>query len=450
MSWQNPWALLGLFALVLPVFIHLLSRKRAVLQKFPSLRFLNATRLLPTRSPHLTDIPLLLVRLAILSLAILALTQPLWVSASRTQVLNSSVARVFVVDTSASMRQPAASGQTPADSARTLAQQMAAESKASLVVQTASPAEALPGASAWLNAQGLRGEVVMFSDFSFGTLDRASVERLSPVFGLQLVRVPSVAATDAGYATTLGRVVAVGDSTATRAEWSVDGASTQDSGVLLLAPATTRDLIEAGARAAREVAPRVLADPSHRIAVVFDGAPNRATLMSNAQAPNQKWMANAMLTVRRSKGLSDAAAQTIVGDTTVTTPFAVLARTQQGSPIVFGAQATVNGARTLVFFHRGPASALSVPALLVAIGEAISDNTVRSGRETIRVTNAQLQTFERTPGDVSASVNAGVPLAANRAGLSDARWFWLIALLLLGLETWMRKQADIQASADAT
>src|SRR6187402_1450707 len=104
MIWQNPWALLGLLTLALPVFIHLLSRKRAVLQKFPSLRFLNTTRLLPTRSPHLSDIPLLIVRLVILLVATLALTQPLWLSASRKQVFNSTVARVLIVDTSGSMQ----------------------------------------------------------------------------------------------------------------------------------------------------------------------------------------------------------------------------------------------------------------------------------------------------------------------------------------------------------
>src|SRR5690349_1911003 len=104
MTWQNPWALLGLVALALPVLIHMLSRKRAVLQKFPTLRFLNATRLLPTRSPHLNDIPLLLLRLGILLVATLALTQPLWLSATRKQSFNSVVARAIIVDTSASMR----------------------------------------------------------------------------------------------------------------------------------------------------------------------------------------------------------------------------------------------------------------------------------------------------------------------------------------------------------
>ncbi|MBC8090301.1 MAG: BatA domain-containing protein [Phycisphaerae bacterium] len=452
MIWQNPWALLGVLTLTLPVFVHLLSRKRAVLQKFPSLRFLGATRLLPTRSPHLTDIPLLLVRLAILLAATLALAQPLWLSSSRKGTLNASVSRVFVIDTGAYLTRGIASGRAPADSARAVAQAMSAQSQASVIVETGTPAEALAGASAWLSAQGTRGEVVVLSDFRFGTLDSAAVARVAPSFGVQLVRVPSPIAVsnDSGFSTTAGHVVAVGDSSATRAEWNLSAGASSDSAVMLHAPANEQALVTAAARAALEIAPHSLAETTYRMAVAFDGAPERGSIVTNAKLPTQAWMASALLMVARSNVLAEAAAEAAVSDTTVAAPFAVVARTLQGWPVVYAAQSVVNGADRLVFLHRGRTSALSAPALLVAIGTTASTDAGAAGREMLTLTDAQLSLLTRPLGELGASAGGGEQAAANRAGLSDARWFWLVALLLLGLETLMRRNADAAAPAEAT
>lgn len=451
MTWQSPWALLGLLALALPVFIHLLSRKRAVLQKFPSLRFLNATRLLPTRSPHLTDIPLLLVRLAILLIATLALTGPLWLSAVRKQTINSTMARIIVVDTSASMMRASTGGRTPADSARVLAQAFAAEAQASLIVETPAPSAVLAGASAWLRAQGVRGEIVVLSDFQIGTVDAASVSRIAPGFGVRMLRVPSTpsATTDSGFVTTSGRVIAIGDSNATRAEWNSAAANLRDSAFVLLAPAKERALLEAAERAALEISPRVPADPARRLAVVFDGARERAEIVASAKAPDQAWMAHALVAIQGDKVLGAAAAQSGVSDTIIEAPYAVLVRTPQGNPVVYAAQGSVNGASHLVVFHRGAASGLTTPALLVAIGEARARTSGIQEQELLTVSDANLRKLERAPGAAGESETASDQAGASRAGLSDARWFWLAVLVLLGLETWMRRRADLTVQAEA-
>lgn len=450
MTWQNPWALLGLLALALPVFIHLLSRKRAVLQKFPSLRFLNATRLRPTRSPHLTDIPLLLVRLAILTIATLALTGPLWLSARRKQTLNSTVARIIVVDTSASMMRAGSGGRTTADSARAFAQAMAAESKASLIVETSAPSEVLAGASAWLRAQSVRGEIVVLSDFQVGTVDAAAVGRVAAGFGVRMVRVPSPsgATGDSGFSTTSGRVVAAGDSNATRAEWSSAATTLHDSAFVLLAPANERALVDAAERAALESSPHVLADTARRLAIAFDGAPGRAGIVASAKAPDHAWMSNTLIAVQRDEVLSAAAAQSPLSDTAIAPPFAVLIRTQQGNPVVYAAQSSVNGATRLVFFHRGDASGLTTPALLAAVGEAAARNSGIRENELLTVSDASLRKLERAPGETGESETASDRAGADRAGLSDARWIWLAVLVLLALETWMRRNTDMKVPAE--
>src|SRR5262245_42344857 len=103
MIWQNPWAWLGLLSVALPVLIHLLARRSARVQPFPTLRFLQNSRLLPTRRTRLQDVLLLCLRVAILSVAAGALAQPLFLAAHRERNSSRSLARAVIVDTSTSM-----------------------------------------------------------------------------------------------------------------------------------------------------------------------------------------------------------------------------------------------------------------------------------------------------------------------------------------------------------
>lgn len=97
MSWLQPWAWFGLGALAVPVLVHLLSRRPARTVAFPSLRFLVATPLRPTRRTRLSDWPLLVVRLAILLAAVLALAQP--VRRAALTPAAGTVSRVRLIDT---------------------------------------------------------------------------------------------------------------------------------------------------------------------------------------------------------------------------------------------------------------------------------------------------------------------------------------------------------------
>ena len=110
MIWLNPWAWLGLLGVALPVLIHLLGRGHARVHRFPTLRFLGASRLLPTRRTRIHDLPLLLVRIGAVALAVAALAQPLVLTAKRARSLDRGLARAIVVDTSASMRRATPGG----------------------------------------------------------------------------------------------------------------------------------------------------------------------------------------------------------------------------------------------------------------------------------------------------------------------------------------------------
>lgn len=89
----NPVAWLGALLVALPIAIHLFSRQPARTVAFPSLRFLDITRVLPTRRTSLTDLLLLLLRVLIVLSAVFALSQPLFATGG-----GASIARAVIVE----------------------------------------------------------------------------------------------------------------------------------------------------------------------------------------------------------------------------------------------------------------------------------------------------------------------------------------------------------------
>src|SRR5439155_23533783 len=81
-----------------PILIHLLVQRRAERFPFPTLRFLQPTRLAAIRRHLLEDIPLLLVRAAILAAAVAALAGPLLVTPARRQAWDRLLVRAVATD----------------------------------------------------------------------------------------------------------------------------------------------------------------------------------------------------------------------------------------------------------------------------------------------------------------------------------------------------------------
>lgn len=169
MAWLQPWAWLGLGALVVPVLVHLLSRRPARTEPFPSLRFLAATPLRPTRRTRLSDWPLLLVRLLILLAAVMALAQPVRRAALAPAV--GAVSRVRLVDTLTAALPPGL------DSIETVA--------------TASLSEGLRRALARLGAMPAPRTLEVISTFADGIADSAMFAALPR--DVQLVLTPASA-----------------------------------------------------------------------------------------------------------------------------------------------------------------------------------------------------------------------------------------------------------------
>jgi hypothetical protein len=203
MIWRNPVAWFGLATLLIPLAIHLLVRHRAEPRPFPSLRFVRPTRLASVRRKMISDWPLLVIRMAILALAVAAFADPLWQSAARRAEWNQRQARAIVVDatpsvTGASDARAANTGSSVAagvsdaatDSvARSLVQREATSAFRAEAFETRNVADGIRRAASWLRtAPPARRELVVISDFQLGALDAAMLRDLPAHVGIRFVR----------------------------------------------------------------------------------------------------------------------------------------------------------------------------------------------------------------------------------------------------------------------
>lgn len=439
MIWQNPLAWFALIAVAVPVIIHLLGRRSARVQRFPTLRFLNASRLIAPRRTRLSDLLLLLVRAGVVAAAVAGLAQPLWMTPDREASARALVARAIVVDTSASMSRATASGEAARDVARREAAQVADSSSSSVVVETADVAGELAGAVAWLGVQSSRRELVVVSDFQAGAVDSADVARVPAEIGVRLVNVavaaspgPIEARSRYAGSDVVARVSLAADRTSV--EWTARPASAavRDS-VELLAGARERARAEAARRASRTLgAPASVA--THPIAIVFASYEQRAEVLRNSGPLTEPWMGDVVARVRRDATLADAAARADVVDSAVYgAPFVRIATDATGRPVVVAARASIDGRERLLFAVLADAGSLASAALISAVTNALGTDAPVTELEPAVIPAAVLASWQRaTPASAVAAIGGGE---------SDGRWFWLFALVLLSVEMLMRRRA---------
>lgn len=366
MIWQYPLALLGVLTIGLPVLIHLLGRGHAKVKRFPTLRFLDASRLLPTRRTHVQDVVLLVIRCAILVLASVALTQPLWLTNARRASMDRGLARAIVVDTSASARYAL-------DSARAIARRAATEAQIAVTIESGQPRRALAGAVAWLNRQGRRGEVVLVSDMQRGMLTSGDIAGIPAAIGFSVHQVTMTAP----------------DSVLT---------TSNDNGLLTVVGAPDETAHVQATRVAASTRPvRLPLDSTRRIAVIFPRAPSRASLQQGAAAVATPWMVDLLWKLRVDSIPVDAG---IID---------------------------VDGRRQLALFsHAGPGTIESA-RLVAAARAALSIAPPLSELEPAAMTPAEVSALQRLPSAEAPVVNAD---NANGPSDARWLWLGVLALMI--------------------
>jgi hypothetical protein len=407
----NPWALVGLLAVAGPIAAHLLGRRQARRLAFPNLRFLPATVPSPVSRDRISDVALLVLRIAIVAAAAIALAQPVWVSPDRARQLGNQLARAVIVDTSASMSRPSAAtgaGGRALDVARQRAAE-AAGATISRIVEAEEPASTIPAAVTWLLAQPMRRELTIVSDFQTSALTSADVERVPAGIGVRLVQVPAA-----------GPVPP-----ATSRDRSEPLHPTSQREVALLAGAADRGrAVAARAAAIAAGAPAQGAD-TRPTAIVFAGFETRADLLRRAHPLNESWMSESFSRVAADALVVAAAARA------GRLPLEVLdARSDPDEP-----------GRLLVFVDAAPHSLLAAAVIHGVLREVALDPAPGESATTT-YSNDDLRRWERPASDVSATDSS------RGQSWSDARWVWLAVLFLLLAESLVRRRRRAVAEAE--
>jgi hypothetical protein len=274
-TWLNPIAFAGLALLAVPIIVHLFARRSTRVLQFPTLRFINDARAVAPRRARLTDVLLLVLRLAIIALAVAALAQPHWMTGARLAELQGQVARAVIVDTSGSVARVTAAGEGGVLLARREGTRLADEASTSIVVETDQPFAELRGAAAWLSETGIGyREAVIVSDFQRGVITQADVDALSADVGVGLVRVDVAGAVTPGEARVIPTVSVVASDADQRA-----AEATVESGVGQRATETGRPATGEGER-------------ERRIVVDFTGP------VLDGAAPDELWMGDVIWALR--------------------------------------------------------------------------------------------------------------------------------------------------------
>lgn len=374
MSWLNPWAWLGLFALAVPVLIHLFARRTARVQPFPTLRFVDATRLHPARRARITDPLLLLVRMMTLAAAVAALAQPHLRNSLRDRSA-ATLARAIIVDSSASMLFDTAAFAA----ARTAAARHAAEADAVRTLVAAEPARMFTGAAAWLASQPGNREIVIISDFRYGEFTAADIGRIPADIGVRFER---IAAPEGSPSAPLKAAMDVAAIHVQLLAGPSDGA---------LATATLHAAVSAGGPAP--------SDTTRRIAVVFPNHSQRAELLRTVQPPDAPWQ----------------------GD--------LLMRLAHDTTVLHTGHTAIEGNNTLVLFTSSIPGTLPAAQLVTTILRATAQPAPEEFEPEVLADDV-LKSWEREPAQ-----GAAIPDDA-----SQGRWLWLLVLLLLGIESWLRRR----------
>jgi hypothetical protein len=430
-GWQYPAALWALALAALPGVIHLLRTHHARRVAFPSLRFVPSSRAAAVRVRLPSDIILMLLRIGILALAVAALARPIALTESRTSAWNARTARAVVVDISPSMRRPDATGATP---------DAAADAAAAAELQTAAFAhridasrldDGLRRAARWLAASPpARREIVVISDLQRGALSLADADAVSDGIGIRIVPAGRLADRSVvagarllgadGVAAHQQRIEAAAETTAVVLEVARDQSTT---GLRLLSSPDDERAVAGLLRAVASAgAPAGAADQP--LAIRFAGA--QAPLARPAAALQPGWMLRTVLRMRDDPSLADGAAGDPGDAVDGWTP---VARPRDGTASVRAA--AIAGELVLDVGAR-PDSFFAAAVVRAALTARVDPETYAEF-EVARGSPSGLASMARPPGPVASG-------AWRNAEVSDARWLWLLALVGLAFEQWLRSR----------
>ena len=398
--WLVPAAWAGVTLAAIPVLIHLLARRRRERVLFPSLRFLPASQLASLRRRTVADWPLLLIRIAIVTVAVAAAAAPVFVSSARQRAWSARVARAIVLTHDSAALDALATGEVAGTfTARSFS-----------AAQSTLP-DAIREARDWLRAQPPASrEIVIAGDIRERSLVTSDLDVVEPYVGIRFLPLPEPA--DPSLQLAAVAETGAGDIGAFRVDVAADARQTK--AVYTLQPGAILPPV------------RVIAAPEEQ---AHADALRRAILGEGVMAGTT---ANRQVTVVFAGAETASAAATRDQRTSETESQvstwqrAVL----EQNPDVRG---TVSAEAVVVRAEMKATDARAADLLARVVRSAYHEPL--DAREPRRVDAARLASWSRPP--------TGAPADVRPANEGDLRWFWAIALLLLGLEQAMRRRKRV-------
>ena len=464
MIWLNPAAWIGLLAMAGPIVIHILVQRKAERLAFPSLRFLQEGRLASIRRHLLEDVPLLAIRAAIVAAAVAALAGPLIVSRTQRQAWNARVVRAIVVRGGDGAFQP---------SDRPFLSQ---------TFEAPAVSDAIPRAVAWLeNAPPARRELLIVGPLALGSVSADDLAVIPPGIGIRFEQrggLPAERTVAGGRVLGLQRknrqlsprpalererrppsqllpleregfsrakgsesIVVQQQVTLTDIHTSVqetDAAAPDPFPVDVICSTDARPIVDTAISAARSQ--RVWAPAANRRArlVLLDASIDPAAVADGGSI-TESWMADAVASIARDRDLQTAGAQTPAG---LSDPRFSAMPWQPLLLAADGRRLAVAGASraSLVVVSGATPSSLVTPLLLQAMANALGGPPDLRRAEVLPIPELQLRAWSRPPAPVTAP-------RVDRVERDDRRGLWILVLVLLALETWVRRAKTEEKSS---
>ncbi len=433
LGWQHPAAFWLLPVVAAPIIIHLLRVHHANRMLFPSLRFVQPSRSAAVRLRSPSDWLLLLLRMSIVGLAICAVAAPILVTEGRVAEWNAQTARAVVVDDSASMR---------STTAREAAQAELANATYGRTFEVKNVGQGIARAVAWLTMSApARREIVVVSDFQRGSLDTDATVQVPPSIGLRAVTVarpPAPTTIPGAELFGFDRFMARRQSIElTKDTTAVDLESRQASSVeglrILNATADERDALLRTIAIAGTPAP----SPQEPLAIVFATRQTTSGPL-DVSSVRRGWMLRTALGIRADHAVvstsafaeapaDKASAVAATQAVRVELPWTPLVSDRQQRPLLLVAAANNELVLRIAASPQSLFSAAVVRAALRA-RHGVDDY---AEQEIAAIEPAALAAWTRSPGSVDRH-------AWRTADANDSRWCWLAALVLLGVEQWLR------------
>ena len=155
------------------------------------------------------------------------------------------------------------------------------------------------------------------------------------------------------------------------------------------------------------------------------------------------WVADAVARIARDPALRDESSRTARGfadRSLAQPPWHSLAAAADGRPVAVAAASSDR----LLIVARAAEGDLIVPTLLRAVATNLAPPDNPGNAEILPIPDSQLRAWTRDPG-------APPPPRPETVERDDRRWLWGAVLLLLAIETWMRRQAaGVQDTTEET